>query len=172
MRRPIPPFLQELLARHERGAGATTSPPISLERFAAATRAVAEASDMADALGRLGLTLDDYMHATRYWVERIAKDDALAETFRRGAGAGKIARAMPEPISLERFAELTARITAGGKRNEVLKAADVDDALVGGCPRSTGWARWRRRRGRTASRSPSAMACFTRPRSHPCSASR
>jgi hypothetical protein len=36
---------------------------------------------------------------------------------------------MPEPISLERFAELTARITAGGKRSEVLKAADVDDAL-------------------------------------------
>jgi hypothetical protein len=38
---------------------------------------------------------------------------------------------MPEPISLERFAELTARITAGGKRSEVLKAADVDDGLWG-----------------------------------------
>ncbi|HEY3818792.1 MAG TPA: hypothetical protein VGL81_16590 [Polyangiaceae bacterium] len=36
---------------------------------------------------------------------------------------------MPEPISLERFAELTARMTSGGKRDDVLKAADVDEAL-------------------------------------------
>jgi len=36
---------------------------------------------------------------------------------------------MPEPISLERFAELTARMTSGQKRSEVLKAADVDDGL-------------------------------------------
>jgi hypothetical protein len=36
---------------------------------------------------------------------------------------------MPEPITLERFAELTARMTSGGKRGDVLKAADVAEAL-------------------------------------------
>ena len=36
---------------------------------------------------------------------------------------------MPEPISLERFAELTARMTSGGKRGDVLKAADVAEVL-------------------------------------------
>jgi hypothetical protein len=82
---PIPPFLQEF-SRAMSEAQRDDSPPISLERFAVATRAVGEASDMAEALARLGLTLDDYMHATRYWVERIAKDEGLAETFRRAAG--------------------------------------------------------------------------------------
>lgn len=82
---PIPPFLQEF-SRAMADAQKDGTPPITLERFAAATRAVAEATDMTEALSRLGLTLDDYMHATNYWVERIAKDDGLAETFRRAAG--------------------------------------------------------------------------------------
>ena len=33
---------------------------------------------------------------------------------------------MPQPLSLERYAELTARMTAGEKRDEVLKSVDLD----------------------------------------------
>jgi hypothetical protein len=33
---------------------------------------------------------------------------------------------MPQPVSLERYAELTARMTSGEKRDEVLKSVDLD----------------------------------------------
>ena len=39
--------------------------------------------DIVEALERLGLTFDDFMRAHHYWVQRMAKDEDLAEAFRR-----------------------------------------------------------------------------------------
>jgi hypothetical protein len=35
---------------------------------------------------------------------------------------------MPQPMSLERYAELSARMASGQKRDEVLKSTDIDEA--------------------------------------------
>ncbi|HEY3818791.1 MAG TPA: hypothetical protein VGL81_16585 [Polyangiaceae bacterium] len=82
---PIPPFLQEFSRAIDR-AQSDDSGVIALERFAEATRAVSQTGDVVKALERLGLTIDEYMHANHYWVQRMAKDDDLAETFRRAVG--------------------------------------------------------------------------------------
>ncbi len=79
---PVPPFLQDFSRALDR-AQSDDSQIMSLERFAAATRAVDGAADILQALERLGLTLDDFMHASHYWVQRMAKDEELAEIFRR-----------------------------------------------------------------------------------------
>jgi hypothetical protein len=79
---PVPPFLQDFSRALDR-AQSDDSQIMSLERFAAATRAVDQAADILEALERLGVTLDDFMHASHYWVQRMAKDEELAEIFRR-----------------------------------------------------------------------------------------
>ena len=82
---PIPPFLQEYSRAMDR-AQSDDSQVISLERFAQATRVVREGGEVALALERLGLTPDEYLHANHYWMQRMAQDDELAETFRRAVG--------------------------------------------------------------------------------------
>jgi hypothetical protein len=82
---PIPPFLEQYSRAIDR-AQSDDSQVISLERFAEATRAIRGGGDITKALERLGLTPDDYLHANHYWMQRMAQDDELAETFRRALG--------------------------------------------------------------------------------------
>jgi hypothetical protein len=79
---PVAPLLQEFSRAMDR-AQSDDAPVVSLERLAEATRVLNEAADIPEALKRLGLTLDDFMRAHRYWLQRMAKDEDLAEAFRR-----------------------------------------------------------------------------------------
>ncbi len=79
---PIPPFLEQFSRAMDR-AQSDDSLVISLARFAEATRVVRSGGDVASALERLGLTYDDYLRANHYWMQRMAQDDELEETFRR-----------------------------------------------------------------------------------------
>jgi hypothetical protein len=82
---PIPPFLEQYSRAMDR-AQSDDSQVISLERFAEATRAVRQGGDVSLALDRLRLTYDDYLRANHYWMQRMAQDEDLAETFRRALG--------------------------------------------------------------------------------------
>ena len=82
---PIPPFLEQYSRAMDRAQSAD-SLVIPLERFADATRAVRRGGDIAQTLERLGLTYDDYLRANHYWMQRMAQDEDLAETFRRALG--------------------------------------------------------------------------------------
>jgi hypothetical protein len=82
---PIPPFLEQYSRAMDR-AQSDDSLVIPLERFADATRAVRRGGDIAQTLERLGLTYDDYLRANHYWMQRMAQDEDLAETFRRALG--------------------------------------------------------------------------------------
>lgn len=83
--RPIPPFLEAFSRAMDR-AQSDDSMVIPLERFAEATRAVRRGVEVTRTLERLGLTPDDYVRASHYWMQRMAQDDELAETFRRAVG--------------------------------------------------------------------------------------
>ena len=82
---PVQPFLEQFSRAMDR-AQSDDSQVMSLERFADATRAVSRGGDVSKALEHLGLTPDDYLHANHYWMQRMAQDDELAETFRRALG--------------------------------------------------------------------------------------
>jgi hypothetical protein len=82
---PIQPFVEQFSRAMDR-AQSDDSQVMSLERFADATREVSRGGDVSKALERLGLTPDDYLHANHYWMQRMAQDDELAETFRRALG--------------------------------------------------------------------------------------
>jgi hypothetical protein len=82
---PIPPFLEQYSRAMDR-AQSDDSLVISLERFAEATRAVRLGGDVTTALERLGLTYDEFLRGNHYWMQRMAQDEALAETFRLALG--------------------------------------------------------------------------------------
>ena len=82
---PIPPFLEQYSRAMDR-AQSDDSLVISLERFAEATKTVRHGGDVTTALERLNLTYDDYLRANHYWMQRMAQDEELAETFRRALG--------------------------------------------------------------------------------------
>jgi hypothetical protein len=82
---PIPPFLEQYSRAMDR-AQSDDSLVIPLERFADATRAVRQGGDVTLALERLGVTYDDYLRANHYWMQRMAVDEELEETFRRALG--------------------------------------------------------------------------------------
>ena len=82
---PVPPFLEQFSHAMQR-AQSDDSQVMTLEQFAEATRAVRRGQAVAQALERLGLTPDEYLHANHYWMQRMAQDEDLAETFRRAVG--------------------------------------------------------------------------------------
>jgi hypothetical protein len=78
---PVPPFLEQFSRAMQR-AQSDDSQVITLERFAEATHAVRQGGAVAQALERLGVTPDQYLHANHYWMQRMAQDEDLAEAFR------------------------------------------------------------------------------------------
>ena len=56
---------------------------ISLERFARATRAMANTSDVQQSLKQLGMTLAEFLKGNQYWCTKMVTDPALAEEFRK-----------------------------------------------------------------------------------------
>jgi hypothetical protein len=82
---PVPPFLEQFSRAMDR-ARSDDSQVLTLERFAEATRVVRCGGEVARMLERIGVTPDDYLRANHYWMQRMAQDDELAETFRRAVG--------------------------------------------------------------------------------------
>jgi hypothetical protein len=82
---PIAPFIEQFSRAMDR-ARSDDSVVIPLERFALATRAVSQGGDVIVALERLGVSYDDYLRANHYWMQRMAVDEDLAESFRRALG--------------------------------------------------------------------------------------
>ena len=70
----------EAFARAQRDAPAKL---LSLEAFAACTRALRGARDPKRALDKLGVTLTEYLKANQHWSPLFAHDDALSTRFRR-----------------------------------------------------------------------------------------
>ena len=56
---------------------------VSLERFAEATRHMANTSDVQQSLKQLGMTLSEFLKANQHWCVKMVTDPALAERFRK-----------------------------------------------------------------------------------------
>lgn len=82
---PVPAFLEQYSKAMDRAQSDDTQ-VISFERFVEATRAVRRGGEIARALERLGLTTDEYLHANRHWMQRMTKDEDLADRFQRALG--------------------------------------------------------------------------------------
>jgi hypothetical protein len=82
---PVPPFLAQFSHAMDR-AQSDDSQVLSFERYAEVTRAIRQGGDVPKALERLGISTDDYLHANRYWMQRMGDDDELAERFQRALG--------------------------------------------------------------------------------------
>ncbi len=82
---PVPPFLEQFSHAMDR-AQSEESETMTLDRFVAATRVVRAGGDVGRALERLGLTMEDYLRANRYFMQKMAKDDDLAARFQRALG--------------------------------------------------------------------------------------
>jgi hypothetical protein len=79
---PVPPFLAQFSRAMDRAQSDDTQ-VLSFERYAEVTRAVRQGGDVPRALQRLGVSTDEYLHANRYWMQRMADDDELSERFQR-----------------------------------------------------------------------------------------
>jgi hypothetical protein len=82
---PVPPFLEQFSHAMDRAQSDDTQ-VMTLERFVEATRVVRRGGDVGRGLERLGLTMDEYLHANRHWMQEMAKDDELAVSFRQALG--------------------------------------------------------------------------------------
>ena len=82
---PVAPFLEQFAKAMDRAQSDDTQ-VITFERFVEATRAMSLGGDVAKSLGALGVTVDQYVQANRYWVKRMATDDELASAFQRALG--------------------------------------------------------------------------------------
>lgn len=69
-------------ARHTVAAGV-----ISIERFGDATREIRRSGDPTAALGRLGISLDDFLRGSEHWTQRMMTDPDLLRRFRARLGA-------------------------------------------------------------------------------------
>jgi len=79
----VPPLLAAFSAAFSAASRARSKQEISFARFLEALRAVQRGVDMASALERLGLGLDDFLRAQARWTAAMLEDEALAEQFRR-----------------------------------------------------------------------------------------
>jgi len=79
---PVPPFLEQYSYAMDR-AQADEPEPMTLDRFVAATRIARAGGDVAKALERIGITMGDYLRANRHFMQRMAKDEELADRFQR-----------------------------------------------------------------------------------------
>ncbi len=82
---PVPPFLEQFSRAMDRAQSDDTQ-VLSFERYVEGTLALRAGGDVSRALERLGLTMDEYLHAHRYWMRRMASDDELAARFQRALG--------------------------------------------------------------------------------------
>jgi hypothetical protein len=82
---PVPPFLDQFSHAMDR-AQSDEAETMTLDRFVMATRAVRAGGNVEKALARLGLTMDEYLTANRYFLQKMAKDDELAASFQRALG--------------------------------------------------------------------------------------
>jgi hypothetical protein len=82
---PVPPFLAQFSHAMDRAQSDDTQ-VLGFERFVEATRVVRRGGDVGRALERLGVAMDEYLHANRHWMQRMAQDEELAGRFRRGVG--------------------------------------------------------------------------------------
>jgi hypothetical protein len=64
-------------------------PLLSLQQFAACTRAVQHARDPRLALSKLGTTLTAFLKANHHWSPQLAHDPALAERFQLAMRASR-----------------------------------------------------------------------------------
>ncbi len=55
--------------------------PLSLERFAEATRALQNTLEPQKALEKLGIALPEFLKANQVWAPRLASDPAMAKRF-------------------------------------------------------------------------------------------
>jgi hypothetical protein len=81
----FPPLLAEYALAMDR-AQTDQGSALPFERFVQATLALRAAGDVAGVLRRLGLTMDEYMRASRHWTKRMIGDEELARAFRRALG--------------------------------------------------------------------------------------
>lgn len=56
---------------------------LSLEGFAAATKAISGSRDIPGTLAQHGLTLQQFLQANEHWTHRMISDPTLAEKFRK-----------------------------------------------------------------------------------------
>jgi hypothetical protein len=82
---PVPPFLEQFSHAMDRAQGDDTA-IMTLDEFVAATRVARAGGDVGEKLERLGLTMDDYLRANRYFMQKMAKDDELAARFQLALG--------------------------------------------------------------------------------------
>ena len=59
---------------------------ISIERFGDATREISRRGDPVPTLGRLGISLADFLRANEHWTRRMLEDPALLARFRARLG--------------------------------------------------------------------------------------
>jgi hypothetical protein len=76
----------EAFAMTQRDAPAAV---LSLERFAACTRALERARDPHLALSKLGATLTDYLKSNQHWSPKLATDPELANAFRAALASAR-----------------------------------------------------------------------------------
>ena len=79
----IPPFVAAFSEAFSRASIARAQKEISFERVLDAVREMRRGVDMATALDRLELGLDDFLRAQARWTAAMLEDDELAEHFRR-----------------------------------------------------------------------------------------
>lgn len=80
----VPPLLVQYataFSRAQRALGGTTL--LTLERYAAITRALSRGRDVAQVLEKQGLSLGDYLRSHEHWTRQLASDGALAQRFRK-----------------------------------------------------------------------------------------
>ena len=79
----VPPLMVEYdAAITEARARSNGAPPMSLERFAEATRQLRRGADPAAAVRQLGVSFGAYLRASAHWTARMAREPDLAERFR------------------------------------------------------------------------------------------
>ena len=79
----VPPLVAAHAEAFARAQRARAGAPLSFERFVEIARAMQRGSELATLLGRLGVSLDDFLTAQRTWTEAMIGDEGLAERFRR-----------------------------------------------------------------------------------------
>jgi hypothetical protein len=70
-------------ARAVAAQGAVIEP---IERFAQATREIQRLGDPMKALGRVGMTLEQFLRANEHWTRRMIEEPEVAERFRKVLG--------------------------------------------------------------------------------------
>ncbi|MGK4005425.1 hypothetical protein WMF31_22545 [Sorangium sp. So ce1036] len=79
----VPPLVAAFAETFARVQRARARSALSFERFLEAARAMKRGTDMATVLGRLDLTLEDYLSAQQRWTAAMLEDEELMARFQR-----------------------------------------------------------------------------------------